>query len=81
MFTSVQSTSFFQLSPLDDTEDLMRKLTVLKNSYKKIEEEIQKFVKTSPLNQLQLARLQQVKKNIKAQIDHFQSEMHPNIVA
>ncbi|MDP1723863.1 MAG: hypothetical protein Q8L85_04095 [Alphaproteobacteria bacterium] len=81
MLTSVQSTSFFELSPLDDGEDLMRKLSVLKNSYKKIDEEIQKFIKTSPSNQLQLARLQQVKKNIKVQIDHFQSELHPNIVA
>lgn len=81
MLTSVQSASFLELSPLDDTEDLMRKLSVLKNSYTKINEEIQKFIQTSPSNQLQLARLQQVKKNIKAQIDHFQSELHPNIVA
>jgi hypothetical protein len=81
MLTSVQSPSFFELSPLDDTDDLMRKIMVLKNSYKKIDEEIQKFAQTSPSNQLQLARLQQVKKSIKIQMDHFQSELHPNIVA
>ena len=81
MFTAVHSGSFLELSPLDDSEDLMRKLMVLRNSYKKIDEEIQKTAKTTPINQLQLARLQQVKKNIKIQIDHFHSEMHPNIVA
>lgn len=81
MLTSIPSPSFFELSPLDDTDDLMRKIMVLKNSYKKIDEEIQKFAQASPSNQLQLARLQQVKKNIKIQMDHFQSELHPNIVA
>lgn len=81
MFTAVHSGSFVELSPLDDTEDLTRKVMVLKNSFHKIEDEIQKALKASPMNQIQLARLQQVKNNIKRQIDHFQSEMHPDIVA
>lgn len=81
MFTSVQSSSFMEFSPLDDSGDLARKLTVLRNSFIKIDEEIQNLVHLLPVNQLKLARLTQLKKNLKAQIEKLQSELYPNIVA
>ena len=81
MFTAVQSASYLGLSPFDDSEDLSKKLKVLRNSYNQLEEQIQNITRDLPSDQIRIARLRQLQKNLKSQIERLHSDLYPNIVA
>ena len=66
---------------MEDIGDLIEKLADLESEHRKLDDEIERLIKTPPIDLLVIQRLKKKKLSLKDQILKLKSDILPDIIA
>lgn len=77
----VRAPSHYGSVPLDDLEEIKRRLDELKSEHRDLDDVIARLLERAPFDQLQLQRLKKRKLMLKDEILKVESQLLPDIIA